>query len=59
MRVQAEAMLESAIAVAQHRLVTAVDHAERVEACEELACLVKQRTPEAVARMELERGLRR
>jgi oligoendopeptidase F len=53
-----EALLETAINVAFTQLLDAPTREMRRDAWEEFAGLVRQRSPECVARMEQERGLR-
>lgn len=50
--------LERAICAAYDRIVSSQTPAEQRQAFDDMRALVAQRTPEAVERMEAERGLR-
>jgi hypothetical protein len=54
----APADLEALIAGAIAELVVAPDRARRVRAWQQMLLLIQSRTPERIAQMELEKGLR-
>jgi hypothetical protein len=58
-RILSEALLETAITVACTRLIEGTTREARVDAWHEFAGLIRQRSPEHVARLEQEKGLRR
>jgi hypothetical protein len=59
LRSQSEAILETCITQAFVQLINAPTHEWRMAAWEEFAGLIRQRSPECVKRMEIERGLSR
>jgi hypothetical protein len=59
LRMLSESILDTAINVACTRLIEGATREARIDAWNEFAGLIRQRSPEHVARLEREKGLRR